>query len=91
MNVDGPTPIVAPTCGVVIEKNGEGEKKCALPGSQVVYMVDPDEQTRVTAMLVVCDMHDAELESGKELIFVSDNGHDHILVSYKEKQNDDAK
>jgi len=77
----------APTCGVVIEKNEEGEKKCTLPGSQVVYMTDPDEPTRVTAMLIVCDKHDAELEAGKELIFVADNGHDHLLIQYKEKQD----
>jgi len=90
MNVQQPSeeqPL--PTCGVVIEKNDDGEKTCGEVGSHAVFMVDPETRSRVTAILVVCPRHDQELEDGKELIFVAENREDHILVSYK-KENEDV-
>jgi hypothetical protein len=74
-----------PTCGVVVEKDPETqeEKVCGEPATQMVSMVDPETKTKVTAILLVCDRHDHELEEGKSLIFLSDDGTDHIAVQYK--------
>jgi hypothetical protein len=72
-----------PTCGVVVEKEGDQEKVCGAPASQLVSMVDPETKTKVSAILLVCDRHDQELEQGKSLIFLSDDGTDHIAVKYK--------
>jgi hypothetical protein len=74
-----------PTCGVVIEKNDEGETICGAPAAQLVSMVDPETKSKVSAMLLVCERHDAELEAGKSLIFVGENG-EHIGVTYKTKE-----
>ena len=74
---------ISPTCGVIVEKNEEGEKACGEPATQLVSMVDPDTKTKVTAILLVCDKHDHDLETGKELIFLSDDQKDHIMVKYK--------
>lgn len=71
-----------PTCGVVIEKNEEGEKVCGQPATQLVSMVDPETKTKVSAILLVCEKHDHDLEAGKELIFLSDDKTDHIIVKY---------
>lgn len=75
-------PPANPTCGVIVSKEGEVEKVCGEKATQVVSLVDPETQTQVTAMLLVCDRHDHDLEGGKELIFLSDDGKDHILVRY---------
>jgi len=75
-----------PTCGVIVEKKGEDERVCGLPASQLVTMVDPETRTKVTALLLVCEKHDAELEKGKELIFLSDDKQDRILVRYHKEE-----
>lgn len=74
-----------PTCGVIVEKDPETqeERVCGAPASQLVTMVDPETKTKVTAILLVCDRHDKELEEGNSLIFLSDDGSDHIAVQYK--------
>lgn len=76
-----------PTCGVVIEKDKETqeEKVCGAPATQLVSMVDPETKTKVSAILLVCDRHDKELEEGKSLIFLSDDG-EHLGVQYKTKE-----
>jgi hypothetical protein len=73
-----------PTCGVVVEKDPETqeEKVCGEPATQMVSMVDPETKTKVTAVLLVCDRHDHDLESGKSLIFLADDG-EHLGVQYK--------
>lgn len=73
-----------PTCGVIVSKSGEDEVVCGLPASQLVSMVDPETKSKVSAILLVCEKHDKELEAGKELIFLSDDGTDHILVHYQQ-------
>lgn len=88
---DGQSEQPHPTCGVVVEKNDEVERICGLPGSQAVFMVDPETRSQVTAVLVVCDRHDQALEAGEKLIFLSEDGKDRIIVDYtKEETNDDA-
>jgi hypothetical protein len=76
-----------PTCGVVVEKDAEtqDEKVCGAPAAQLVSMVDPETKTKVTAILLVCDRHDKELEAGKSLIFLAENG-EHLGVQYKTKE-----
>lgn len=74
-----------PTCGVVVEKNDEGEKVCGAPAAQLVSMVDPETKTKVKAILLVCERHDHELEAGKSLIFLGDDG-EHIGVQYRTKE-----
>jgi hypothetical protein len=74
-----------PTCGVVIEKNDEEEKVCGETATQLVTMVDPETHTKITAILLVCDRHDKELEAGKSLIFLAEDG-EHLGVSYKTKE-----
>lgn len=71
-----------PTCGVVVHKRGDHETVCGLQATQMVSMVDPETKTTVSAILLVCDKHDKELEAGKELVFLSDDGEDRILVKY---------
>ena len=70
---DGQSEQTHPTCGVIVEKNDEVERICGLPGSQVVFMVDPESRSQVTAVLVVCDRHDQALENGEKLIFLSED------------------
>jgi hypothetical protein len=80
-----------PSCGVIVEKNEEGEKQCELPGSHVIFMVDPETRSTVTAILVACNKHNDALEMGEQLIFLSEDGEDHILVNFtKEIELDDA-
>ena len=90
MPIDGQTDQAHPTCGVVVEKNVEGEKVCSAPGSQAVFMVDPETRSRVTAVLVVCDRHNEALENGEQLVFLSEGGEDHILVNYTEEESEDV-
>ena len=70
---------------MIVEKDPETqeERVCGEHASQLVTMVDPETKTKVTAILLVCDRHDKELEEGKSLIFLSDDGTDHIAVKYK--------
>lgn len=87
-----PTDIPRPTCGVVIQKEGEQEKICPAFASDQVTLVDPDDQTRVTALLLVCPKHSKDLDEGKSLIFLADDG-EHIGVQFsinKEERTDDA-
>lgn len=74
-----------PICGVIVEKDLETqeEKVCGEPATQLVSMVDPETKSIVSAILLVCDKHDHELEEGKALIFLSDDGTDHIAVQYR--------
>lgn len=78
-----------PTCGVVISKAEDVEHTCGSTATQLVTLVDPETKTKVTAILLVCDMHDKELEAGKELVFKSDDGNDRILVTYKTKEEEE--
>ena len=81
-----------PACNIVVEKEGEAEKICGQPATQMVTLVNPEDQSRVLAIVLVCDLHDHALESGKALIAVSENGEDRIGVQYKlqEEIRDDA-
>jgi len=72
-----------PTCNIVIQKQGEEEKICNQPASQMVSLVDPDDQSHVIAVVLLCDKHDKDLESGASLIAVSDDGKERIAVQYK--------
>ena len=86
-----------PTCGVVIEKNGDNEKKCPNVAADQVTIVDPETRSRVSAILLVCEKHSKDLDDGKMLIFMAEdqNGQptgERISVQYsKEEINDDAK
>ena len=84
LNYDPENP---PTCNIVIEKQeGEEEEKvCGLPVTQIVNMVDPDDMTRILAVVLLCDVHDKALENGKSLIAVSEDG-EHLGVQYKQKE-----
>ena len=66
-----------------VEKEGEAEKICGQPATQMVTLVNPEDQSQVLAIVLVCDLHDHALESGKALIAVSENGEDRIGVQYK--------
>lgn len=84
-----------PTCNIVVQKDGEEEKVCNEPATQMITLVDLNEQSRVLAVVLVCDHHDQALERGKSLIAVSENGADRIGLQYKidregEIKNDDA-
>ena len=74
-----------PTCGVIIEKNEEEEKVCTEPATQMVTLLDPDDQTSIMAVVLVCDAHDKALEEGKSLIFEGDDG-SRLGVQYKSKE-----
>lgn len=74
-----------PTCGVIIEKNGDEERVCNEPATQMVTLVDPDDQTNILAVVLVCDKHDQDLNDGKSLIVAAENG-ERIGVSYKTKE-----
>ena len=71
-----------PTCNIVVQKEGEEEKVCGEPASQMVTLVNPDEQSQVLALVLVCDIHDKALDEGKSLIAVSENGKERIGVQY---------
>ena len=82
-----------PTCNIVVQKEEEEEKVCGEPASQMITLVDPDEQSQVLAVVLVCDLHDQSLEKGKALIAVSESGQDRIAIQYKiyeGDKNDDA-
>jgi hypothetical protein len=76
-----------PTCGIVIEKDGEHEVICPNPASQMVNLANPDNHSQIYAVVLVCDKHDEDLENGKALIAAADNG-DRIGISYKQKEED---
>lgn len=88
---DNPT-VGQPTCNIVISKDGEIEQVCDQSATQMVTLVNPDNQSQVLAIVLVCDLHDKALESGKALIAVSENGEDRIGIQYKstEEVRDDA-
>jgi hypothetical protein len=71
-----------PKCNIVIEKQGEDEKVCGQAATQMVNMADPDDTSRILAVILVCDKHDHDLEEGKPLIAVADNG-ERIAIQYK--------
>lgn len=74
-----------PTCGVVIQKEGENETMCPNRATQMVNMANPDDTSEIYAVLLICDEHDKALEEGKALIVAADNG-ERIGVSYKTKE-----
>jgi len=59
---------------------------CTEFAADQVTLVDPDDQTRVSAILLVCPKHSKELDEGKSLIFLSDNQVDHIAVQFQIKE-----
>jgi len=78
------------TCGVVVEKSELEEIICSEFAMDQVTLVDPDEQTRVSEILFVCSKHSKLLDEGNSLIFLSNNGVDHIAVQFsinKEEEN----
>jgi hypothetical protein len=82
-----------PTCNIVVEKQGDDEKVCGQVATQMVNLADPDNTSRILAVVLVCDKHDHDLEEGKSLIAVAENG-ERIGVQYKtkkEESNHDAK
>lgn len=72
-----------PTCNIVVQKEREVERICGEPATQMITLVDPDEQSEILALVLVCDLHDHALEEGKALIAVSENGADRIALQYK--------
>jgi hypothetical protein len=82
-----------PTCGVIVEKDldTQEEKVCGAPATQLVSMVDPETRTIVTAVLLLCDRHDKEMEEGKPLIFPSDDGTSRMAVQYANEQEEENK
>ena len=77
-----------PTCNIVVQKEGEAETVCGQPATQMVSLVNPDDQTQVLAIVLLCDVHDHALEEGKSLIAVSENGAERIGVQYKTREGD---
>lgn len=77
----------APTCGVIIEKKDEEEKVCTEPATQLITLVDPDDQTAIMAVVLVCSIHDKALEEGKALIVAADDG-SRLGVQYKTKEEE---
>lgn len=73
-----------PTCNIVVEKQGDVEKTCGQVATQMVNLADPDDRTRILAVVLVCDKHDKDLEAGKSLIAVAENG-ERIGVQYSNK------
>ncbi len=63
-----------PTCNIVVQKIGRNEKVCGKVATQMVNLVDPDDYVKILAVVLVCDKHDKDLDSGKSLIAVADNG-----------------
>ncbi len=85
-----------PTCGVVIEKQGDLEVICPELAVDMTSIVDPDNQARVTAVLLTCEKHSKDLEEGKSLIFVAEDKEGkpteriavNFVVEHKEESND---
>jgi hypothetical protein len=75
-----------PTCNIVIEKSGEEEKVCGSPAAQMVTLVDPNDQSRVLAVVLLCEKHDQDFENYKSMIAVSENGTDRIAVQKDPKR-----
>lgn len=74
-----------PICNIVIEKEGEKEIVCGQVATQMVNLADPDNHSRILAVVLVCDKHDKDLESGKSLIAVAENG-ERLGVQYDLKK-----
>jgi hypothetical protein len=79
MNYDPNNP---PTCNIVIEKQGDEEKVCGNPVTQLLNLMDAETQTHVIAVVLLCDKHDHDLDDGKSLIAVADDG-ERIAIGYK--------
>ena len=79
-------PANLPTCNIVIEKSGEEEIVCNSPATQMISLVDPDDQSKIMAVVLVCEKHDQALENGKALIVVSEDRSERIIVQYKSKE-----
>lgn len=73
-----------PICNVVIEKEGEVEKVCGQVATQLVSLSDPDDLTRILAVVLLCDKHDKDFDEGKSLIAAGENG-ERIAIGYKNK------
>lgn len=71
-----------PRCGVVIRKDEQGEELCTLPAADLTSIVNPDEPSQVTAVVLSCKQHSEELEKGKLLMFKSESG-DYIAVQFQ--------
>lgn len=73
-----------PTCGVVItKKDGTLEEVlCPEVAAQLISIVNPENQAEVTAVILVCEKHDHDLEAGKTLIFKSENQDERIAVQF---------
>lgn len=68
-----PSELIVPTCGVVISKQGDAEIICSEFAVDMTTIVDPDDHTKVTAILLTCAKHSQDLEDGKPLVFVSED------------------
>jgi hypothetical protein len=60
-----------PTCGAVV-KHIFKKRVCAEPAVDVMTLLDVDDQTVVKAVLLTCEKHSKDLESGKKLIFIAE-------------------
>ena len=79
-----------PTCGVVIHQEQLKETICPEAAVDQVTLADPDDHTRVSAILLVCPKHSKALDEGHELMFLADNGVDHIAVQFSIDNKEDS-
>jgi hypothetical protein len=81
-------PHEVPTCGVVVTKKigDEDEVVCGEPAISLMSIVDPDEQSRVTAVVLTCERHEKDMQDGKVLIFKSEDG-EHIAIQTTIEEN----
>lgn len=77
---------VMPTCGVVIEKNKQGEKRCPNPAEDVVTLVSPVDLVTVSAVVLLCTHHSQMFDEGKPLILVAENG-EHLAIQSGAEQD----
>lgn len=77
-----------PTCGVMIDK--EAKALCPSPATQLLSITDPDRSHLVTGVVLLCDVHDKVLESGKPLLLLAETGEMFLVQLSKEDESHDA-
>ena len=75
-----------PTCGVVIRKEGDREEVCTNPASTLYSITNPDDNSQVQSVVLVCKVHDQSLEEGHPHIVVSDDGKDRIAIQLNQEE-----
>jgi len=79
-----------PRCGVVVGKAGSTESFCKEVAQDLISIVDPNEQTRVTAIVLMCARHSQEFDEGKPLIFQAESGDRIAVQSNIQEENKDV-